>query len=130
MKDLIIFRLDGRYFGFVRGGNLFRGNGDYYGWVDRAERVWRADGYYIGEIVEENYVLRSIAGPNYGRQVPRRPPTRPVPPVPQVDRVYKIGMLGWIDSLHHEDNRGTLNYFVRITEDQKTETQTEENQLE
>lgn len=122
MSDTIIYRLDGRYFGFIRDGNLFRGNGEYFGWAEESGHVWQATGRFLGEIVEENYILRRIGMTAPGSKYPRIAPIPPVPPVPQVNRVYKIGLVGWIDSLRDEDGRGTLN-SKRAIQDREAKTQ-------
>lgn len=100
MSDLTpIFRWSGEYFGFLTAtGFLFDQHGEYVGWAD-GDSVWNADGTYISERTEENYVLRPPFNPSTAPKR-RRPPPEPttlmvVPPCstnraaqePQPDRV-------------------------------------------
>ncbi len=93
-----IFRWDGRYFGFIHGGNLFDAAGSYLGWSD-GEWVWRADGTFLGEVVDDDHILRNETQVEPVPQVPRVPPVPPVPPIPEIDRVGRVPLAGWKDAL-------------------------------
>lgn len=94
-----IYRWDGRYFGFISGGRLFGTNSDYLGWVDDSGRVWRADGQFLGELVNESYILRRQSAPQPLARLPRLAPVPPIPPAPRINRVGRVGRVGWIDAL-------------------------------
>jgi hypothetical protein len=75
-----IFRWSGQYFGFVQNGNLFAADGRYLGWVDETGRVWSANGLFLGEVVDDKYILRRLSME---------------PPAPMVPKVPPLGQVGW-----------------------------------
>ena len=94
-----IFCWQGRYAGFVANGWLFAAEGRYLGWVDSSSRAWKADGYFLGEIVEDYYILRRSHGVMPVRQTPRVPPVPTEPPSPPPARTARLPRPGWIDPL-------------------------------
>ena len=38
-------------------GYLFDGNGNYIRWVEEG-KMWKNDGTFLGEIVQDNYILK------------------------------------------------------------------------
>jgi hypothetical protein len=94
-----IFRWSGEYFGFIKDGFLFDANGTYVAWAEADGSVWRTDGTYLGDIVEQNYILRNPTRSTAGNREPRPPPLRPGPMPTQVRRAPKVLRKGWIDSL-------------------------------
>jgi hypothetical protein len=53
-----VYRWYGEYFGFIWMDRLFDKSGNYVAWIDGKE-VWKKDGTYLGELVENRYVLRA-----------------------------------------------------------------------
>ena len=94
-----IYFWQGRYAGFIVNEWLFAADGRYLGWVDSREQVWKADGYFLGEIVEQHYVLRRSNGVAPVRQTPRVPPVPAEPPSPPAARTNRLPRPGWIDPL-------------------------------
>lgn len=94
-----IFFWQGRYAGFIADGWLFAADGRYLGWVDSSNRVWKADGCFLGEIVEDHYILRRSHGVVPIRQTPRVPPVPAEPPSPPAARSTHLPRPGWIDPL-------------------------------
>jgi hypothetical protein len=94
-----IHRWSGQYWGYIYNGRLFDANSNYRGWVDNDNRVWRENGRYLGEVVENNYILRrkNIIEPM--PRIPRIPPIPPIPPIPKIDKIGKIPRIGMIDPL-------------------------------
>lgn len=95
-----IYRWNGEYFGFLKRDRLFNAVGDYLGWVTEDGRVWRADGSFLGEICNENYILRKTNQVTPVKRVARVRPVKPVPPVRQVNRVGRVRKVGWVDALN------------------------------
>jgi hypothetical protein len=62
----IIYRWNGKYFGFIWQDRLFDKDGNYIAWIDGNE-VWKKDGTYLGDLVDGEYVLRAT------KIVPRTP---------------------------------------------------------
>jgi hypothetical protein len=89
------FRWNGSYLGFSADDGLFDPNGAYLGWFEGDGSVWRADGSYAGEIVDNDYIMRCSVKMPLGPRVPRVPPVPPVPLVPPVPRVPRVPMVGW-----------------------------------
>jgi hypothetical protein len=96
-----IFHWNGPYFGFISDGYLFTADGYYYGWVEGDGTVCRADGTYLGELIEDHYVLRNVEGFVFPPQrVPKpRPVTLPIPPAPPAPRLGRTPKIGWEDPL-------------------------------
>ncbi len=94
-----LYKWSGQYVGFISGGNLFDASSTYLGWVDEEGRCWSSSGSFLGELVEENYVLRRTTMVPPVPKVPKVPPVPPVPPVAKVNRVGKVGRVGWTDAL-------------------------------
>ncbi|WP_404990254.1 4-fold beta flower protein [Chromobacterium rhizoryzae] len=94
-----IYRWNGEYFGFVKRGRLFNAVADYLGWITEDGRVWRADGSFLGETYEENYILRKANRSTSSKLVARIPPIKPIQPIRKMNRIARIGKLGWVDAL-------------------------------
>jgi hypothetical protein len=69
-----VYRWYGEYFGFIWMARLFDKAGNYIAWIDGNE-VWKKDGTYLGELVENRYVLRAT-------KMKPRPNCKPVSPLP------------------------------------------------
>jgi hypothetical protein len=94
-----LFRWSGGFVGFFTDGCLFDANGRYFGWEDRAGRVWRSDGRYLGERVDQHYVLRRVAWATPVPQPRRVPPVIPELPLPPPHRTARPPRPGWEDAL-------------------------------
>jgi hypothetical protein len=93
-----IYRWNGQYFGFVSGGNLFDANSNWIGWIE-GKQVWRGNGTFLGEIYEQNYVLRKTKTAPFVPQIPHIPPVPPVPPVHPINRINRVPVTGMEDAL-------------------------------
>lgn len=60
-----IYQWNGQYFGFIKNDRLFNASSQYLGWVTEDGKVWRRNGTFLGEVENENYILRrtSMATP-------------------------------------------------------------------
>jgi len=93
-----VFKWSGEYFGFIDDENLFYADAGYLGWIEGGQ-VWGSDGAHLGEVVEENYILRRT---NMISPLPKIPKTRPTQPIRarrQISRSGRIPKAGWIDAL-------------------------------
>ncbi len=99
VEDGLVFRWSGEYFGFRRGGYLFDAAGRYRGWLSDEGAVWRADGRFLGELVDGEYILRRAHMYEPQPRVPRLAPLPPIPPIPPIPRIPRIPRLGWADAL-------------------------------
>lgn len=93
-----IYKWNGKYFGFISGGNFFDASSNWVGWVE-GSRVWRANGEFLGEIYEGSYILRSTTMVPPVPRVPRVPPVPPVPPLPPINRDGRVPIAGLKDAL-------------------------------
>jgi len=98
-----VFRWDGQYWGFIAGNNLFNAKGEYRGWVENDGSVWSHEGRYVGEIEDQNYILRHSLKVEPVPRVPHVPPVPPVPPVPSVNRVGRVPKASYADPLQGLD---------------------------
>lgn len=96
-----IYRMDGRYFGYLRAGQfLYRHDGVYLGWLTRAGQIFLADGSYLGKYESPSFIVRSAGDP-----LPPRAVVKPIPPAGKLspprlpDRVKTIPAAGVRDAL-------------------------------
>jgi len=54
----LIYRWNGKYFGYVWQNRLFDKDGNYIAWID-GDEVWKKDGTYLGDLMDGAYVLRA-----------------------------------------------------------------------
>ena len=98
MKPL--YRWDGRHVGFRSGDHLYTRDAECFGWVDDDGTVWRSDGSYLGELMHDNYVLRSKRLREGSRRTRQKmDPPRPVAPGEATDRPARMPLAGMDDAL-------------------------------
>jgi hypothetical protein len=113
-----LFRWTGEYVGFFLDGWLFDRNGRYLGWLDADGRVWKADGNYLGELVEGCHVLRNSLRSPPVRRTPRVPPVPAAPPTPPTPRVPRVPRPGWSDALAQLGRLPTADDLVGTWDEQ------------
>lgn len=94
-----VFKWSGEYAGFIYNGYLFDRDSNYLGWIEKDGRVWKADGQFLGELVDNNYILRSEMQIEPVSRIPRVEPVSPISPVSPIDRVGRIDRVGYADSI-------------------------------
>ena len=94
-----IYRWNGRYFGFIRNDRLFAADSTYLGWLDDDGRVWEANGNFLGEIVDDNYILRRTSMATPARRARRATPATPAAPARAANRAGRASRAGWVDAL-------------------------------
>jgi hypothetical protein len=94
-----IFRWNGEYFGFVRNGRLFDANARYLGWIDDDGSVWRADGSYLGQVVEGEYILRNSIKVQPADRAALAQPMSPMAPMAKMNRMGKMQRMSFVDAL-------------------------------
>ncbi len=94
-----LYRWSGEYFGFFRSGCFFRADSEYLGWVSDDGRVWQADGTFLGELVDQNYVLRRRSMAEPARRARRARPARPARPARKANRAGRARRSSWDDAL-------------------------------
>ncbi len=99
MSTISIYRWSGEYFGFLNGNKFYDSNGKYLGWADDESRIWSSDGWFFGQIVNNNYVLRRVRMKEPKPRIPIAPSLPPVPPIPNIDQVPRAPKPGWRDAL-------------------------------
>jgi hypothetical protein len=93
-----IYRWSGEYFGFIAGDILRSMDARYLGWIEGND-VWRADGWYLGELVEGNYILRNTHRGQRASRAPRATPASPAPRTHPDNRSGRTARAGWEDAL-------------------------------
>lgn len=93
-----LFTCGGEYVGFIANGTIFDAHSNYRGWIDGCS-AWNSDGTYLGEVMDEHYILRNNMDMEPMAQMARMPPMPPMPPLPQIARMPRMPRLGWIDVL-------------------------------
>jgi hypothetical protein len=95
-----LYRWDGHYVGFRVGDHLYTPGGHAFGWVDEDETAWHADGRYLGEMVDDNYILRSKRLTDRSRRTRRRMhPARPLKAFEVPNRQARMATAGTDDGL-------------------------------
>jgi len=93
-----VFKWSGEYFGLIHNENLFHADGAYLEWIEDGQ-AWASDGTYLGEVAEENYILRRANTILPLPKIPRIPPIRPIRPIQEIRRSGRIPKAGWVDAL-------------------------------
>lgn len=96
-----VFRWSGEYVGFINNGHIFDSQSAYLGWVEDDGKVWRKDGHYVGQLVDDNYILKNTTVIDPIPRIPRIPPIPPIPPIPAINRIGKISKISWTDVFDH-----------------------------
>jgi hypothetical protein len=94
-----IHRWTGEYIGFLDGDWLYDTEGSYLGWREEPGAMWFRDGVYLGQVVENHYVLRDV---RWAQPVRRAPPVSPLPCAPPPrpgSRSPRIPRPNWTDGL-------------------------------
>jgi hypothetical protein len=94
-----IYNWAGNYWGFIYNERLFDKEANYKGWIDDNNQVWDKNGEYLGEIVQENYILRNTNKMEPMSRMAKMEPMEPMAPIPKMDRIGKNEIVGWIDAL-------------------------------
>lgn len=98
LKIKYIYKWNGEYFGFISGDNLFDTNSNWIGWIED-KGAWRANGEFLGEIYDNNYILRNRTKAQPLPKPPHNPPICPIPPVPSIKRDKREPLAGLYDAL-------------------------------
>ncbi|WP_158144290.1 4-fold beta flower protein [Vibrio metschnikovii] len=94
-----IYRWNGQYFGFIKNDRLFNASSQYLGWVTEDGRVWRRNGTFLGEVENENYILKRTSMATPANRAVRATPATPVTPARRANRAGKALRAGRIDAL-------------------------------
>ena len=95
-----IFRWNGEYFGFLdHGGCLFDAAANFLGWQTEDHKVWRANGTFLGELVDGAYVLRHAGMATPQARPHRAQPAKPQIPARHANRAAKGARAGYSDAL-------------------------------
>ena len=94
-----IYRWNGEYFGFIRNDKLFNASSEYLRCITEDGRVWREDGSFLGEIEDENYILRRTSMVTPVTRVPKVTPPTPATPARRVNRAGRVSRVGSVDAL-------------------------------
>ncbi len=95
---IVIFKWSGVYAGFFKNDRLFDRTGRYLGWRDTHDSVWKYDGEWLGQVVEQNYLARDLRALSQ-RRPPQVPSVSALPPMPPASRVARAVRPGCCDPL-------------------------------
>jgi hypothetical protein len=96
---MIIYHLNGRYFGFAAGGCLFDRKSEYLGFILPDGTVWKADGNYAGQVFEGRYVIRYSTMATPAKCAAPASPAGPATPAAPADIAPIASMAGVRDAL-------------------------------
>jgi hypothetical protein len=99
MERKILYKYNGQYWGFVLKGRIYNKDAKYFGWIDKKNRCWNYDGDYIGNLVEDKYIIqKNIYTEPVGR-IPKIPRAEPVKIADQPNIKAKILTTNYYDVL-------------------------------
>ncbi|MDX7780335.1 hypothetical protein SJR98_19840 [Aeromonas hydrophila] len=94
-----IYRWNGEYFGFIKNDHLFDAKSQYLGWVTNDDKVWRKNGTFLGELEDENYILKRTSMAKPVTRSVRAIPTTPATPARRANRAGRTPRTGQVDAL-------------------------------
>lgn len=99
MERKILYKYNGQYWGFIYKNCIFDKNSKYHGWVDKKNRCWNDNGDYIGNLIEDKYIVqRNIYTEPIGR-TPKMPTVEPAKIADQPNISPKILTTNYYDVL-------------------------------
>lgn len=98
MSYVPLFRWSGEYVGFICNRNIFDSESNYLGWVENDDSVWSRNGNFVGQLIDDHYILKYTMRIDPIPRIPHIPPIPPIPPIPSIDRIGRIGKISWRDS--------------------------------
>src|SRR5688500_9130792 len=81
-----LFKWNGQYIGFISDGYVFDADGAYMGWVEDDGSVYGVKGRYMGEVIEQNYVMRNLFKTSRPPKKPISAVLKPQAPIPPLAR--------------------------------------------
>jgi hypothetical protein len=90
--------LSGEYSGFILNRRVFDARSTYLGWVDEDGSVWHRTGRFVGEVVDENYILRNTARAAPAARAALAAPAAPAAPAALAKRAGLAQRAGWVDA--------------------------------
>jgi hypothetical protein len=104
LSDLIpVYRPSGAYWGFVEADRFYDRYGRQMGWLDpvagQATDVFDLAGGFLGEVVDDHYVLRYAMRAEPVHRAPRPQTLHPAPPDRGPDREPRDPRQDWADAL-------------------------------
>ena len=98
-----VFRWSGSYWGFLLDDQLHDRYGRHVGWLDRrpghGPDVFHLSGHFMGELVDDHYVLRNLLRTEPTAHAERPPVPVLAPPAPSPSRDAALRRDGWGDAL-------------------------------
>jgi hypothetical protein len=94
-----IFRLNGEYFGFIWQARFFDKKSNYIGWLDGTE-VWTIENKYMGELVDNKYILRPLKVASHPKcKGPCPPQAKPIEPSKSENIAPRPSKEDYVDAL-------------------------------
>lgn len=94
-----IFQWSGEYWGFLIKDELFDQDGYQIGKIDKSNKVWANNNTYLGDLIEDSYVMRPENLPTIGKKFQWIKGKKVAAPVAHVNRVGRVKWGGWMDPL-------------------------------
>lgn len=94
-----LYTWTGRYCAFISNGWIFDRQSHYLGWLTEDGKAWGRDGSFLGELVDENYILSRTTMATPARRAVRAIPAPPATPAARVNRAGRASRAGRVDVL-------------------------------
>jgi hypothetical protein len=99
MERKILYKYNGQYWGFILKGRIYNKYGKYFGWIDKKNKCWNEDGDYIGELVEDKYIIQKNIYTEPISRIPKIPRAEPVKIADQPNIKPKVLTTNYYDVL-------------------------------
>ena len=84
-----IFNSAGAYVAFISGGHLFSPSGEWRGFIQKGNEVYRLDGHFLGYLLDDDRIARRRGEP---RRSPLMSPPRPLRPLTPLRPLRRLRM--------------------------------------
>jgi|SRR5690606_15993169 len=94
-----LYKRNGEYWGFIYLNRVYDKNNNYKGWVEDDKFVWDENGKYMGELVEDIYILKNKNDIGQSSKLPQEKFDVNFKKISKKNKIGKIQLKGWIDAL-------------------------------
>lgn len=94
-----LYKRCGEYWGFIFLNNIYDKNNNYRGWIEENKFVWNDKGKYLGELIDDHYILRNKTEISLSYKVPPERTEVNFKIIIKKNKIGKLQIKGWTDAL-------------------------------
>lgn len=99
MKKIFLYKLSGKYWGFVYDNYIYDINNEYFGWIDNENLAWYKNGKYLGELFQNNYIVINYSNIKPISRMPIEAPSEKFSVNVKINKMKRVADKGWSDAL-------------------------------